>query len=93
MLHLSLHCAQFQIREENAKFRIRKKILVCCVFIKIKNTLSELKSKINNDVVLIKINETIKQLDKIKPKVVKDNHIMAILLSYELIKEVKGQIV
>lgn len=62
-------------------------------FVKIKNTLSELKSKINNDVVLIKINETIKQLDKIKPKVVKDNHIMAILLSYELIKEVKGQII
>jgi DNA mismatch repair ATPase MutS len=62
-------------------------------FEKIKNTLNELKEKIDNNVVLIKINETIKQLNKIKPKTVKDNHIMAILLSYELIKEVKGQVV
>jgi hypothetical protein len=62
-------------------------------FEKIKSALVELKSKIDNEVVLIKITETIKQLDKIKPKNIKDNHIMAILLGYELIKEVKGQTV
>lgn len=62
-------------------------------FTKIKTILMELKTKVDSDVVLIKINETIKQLDKIKPKIVKDNHIMAILLSYELIKEVKGKII
>ena len=62
-------------------------------FEKIKNTLNELKSKIDSGVVVIKINETIKQLEKIKLKSVKDNHIMAILLGYELIKEVKGQII
>jgi hypothetical protein len=64
-------------------------VIVSKEFEKIKQTLTELKSKIDSDVVLIKITETIKQLDKIKPKVVKDNHIMAILLGYELIKEIK----
>lgn len=69
------------------------KDIITVEFDKIKTTLTELKSKISNDVVLIKINETIKQLDKIKPRTVKDNHIMAILLSYELIKEIKVQII
>ena len=66
-------------------------VIVGKEFEKIKNSLNELKSKIDNEVVLIKVNETIKQLEKIKPKVIKDNHIMAILLGYELIKEVKGE--
>jgi hypothetical protein len=63
-------------------------------FDKIKVQLSEYKSKIDNKVVKIKINESIKQFDKIKiVKGVKDNHIMAILLGYELLKEVKAQII
>jgi hypothetical protein len=63
-------------------------------FDKIKVQLSEYKSKIDNEVVKIKINESIKQFDKIKiVKGVKDNHIMAILLGYELLKEVKAQII
>ena len=49
----------------------------------------------NDDVIRIKINEVIRQLDKVKPtpsKIVKDNQIMVVLLSYELLKEIKKQI-
>lgn len=53
--------------------------------------LSELKSKIDNDVVRIKLDETLNQLDKItKGTLVKENQIMALMLSYELIKELKN---
>jgi len=63
-------------------------------FNKIKTQLNELKPKIDNDVVKIKVNESIKQLENIKPiRGIKDNHIMAILLGYELLKEIKSQIV
>jgi hypothetical protein len=62
-------------------------------FASIRQTLIEFKSKIDNNVVLIKVNETVKQLENVKLKSVKDSHIMAILLGYELIKEIKGQIV
>ena len=63
-------------------------------FSKIKNQLLELNPKIDNQVVKIKVTEAINQLEKIKPsKGIKDNHIMAILLGYELIKEVKGQLI
>lgn len=49
---------------------------------------------IDNNVLKIKINEVTKQLDNIKPKnnIVKDNQIMSVLLSYELIKEIKKQL-
>jgi hypothetical protein len=47
----------------------------------------------DSDVIKIKINEAVRQLDKIKPgKMVKDNQITMVLLSYELLKEVKKQI-
>ena len=79
-------------KQQNEEIRLLSyKILVDSLNEKYKNSLNELKSKIDNEVVLIKVNETIKQLEKIKPKVIKDNHIMAILLGYELIKEVKGE--
>ena len=53
--------------------------------------LSELKKKIDNDVVRIKLDETLNQLDKItKGTLVKENQIMALMLSYELIKELKN---
>lgn len=53
--------------------------------------LSELKTKIDNDVVRIKLDETLNQLDKItKGTLVKENQIMALMLSYELIKELKN---
>ena len=62
----------------------------------VKKQLSELSSKIgDNDVIKIKINEVVRQLDKVKPtsnKVVKDNQIMVVLLSYELLKEIKKQV-
>jgi hypothetical protein len=67
--------------------------IVLTEFGKIKTALMELKSKIADDVVMIKINETIKQFDLIKPKIVKDNHVMAILLGYELIKEIQEKII
>ncbi len=62
-------------------------------FCAIRNILGELKFKVDNNVVLIKINETINQLNTIKIKSVKDSHIMAILLGYELIKEIREKIV
>jgi hypothetical protein len=62
----------------------------------VKKQLSELLSKIeDNDVIRIKINEVVRQLDKVKPtsnKIVKDNQIMVVLLSYELLKEIKNQV-
>ena len=60
----------------------------------VKSQLLELSLKVKDDVIRIKINEVIRQLDKVKPtpsKVVKDNQVMVVLLSYELLKEIKKQ--
>lgn len=52
--------------------------------------INELKSKINNEVIRIKLDETLHQLDKVtKGTIVKDSQISALMLSYELIKELK----
>lgn len=55
----------------------------------IKTTLNEMVGKIkDSDVMRIKIREVVNQLDKINPgKIVKDNHVMVLMLSYELLKE------
>jgi len=57
----------------------------------VKKQLTELAGTIHNDdVIKIKINEVVHQLDKVKPdsnKIIKDNQIMVVLLSYELLKE------
>lgn len=55
----------------------------------VKSEISALSSKISdNPVVQIKLNEITKVLDRVKPTtIVKDNHVMTLLLSYELIKE------
>ena len=54
----------------------------------IKNALYPYESSITDDVLKIKLKETVLQLDKIKTsKLIKDNHIMAILMSFELLKE------
>lgn len=60
----------------------------------IKASLNEIISKIkDSDVIKIKIREVVNQLDKINPsKIVKDNHVMVLMLSYELLKEVKKQV-
>jgi hypothetical protein len=62
----------------------------------VKKQLNELTSKIkDNDVIRIKIHEVVRQLDKVKPqpnKIVKDNQVMVVLLSYELLKEIKKQV-
>lgn len=56
----------------------------------VRKEISELKSKVNNEVVRIKLDETLNQLDKVaKGTLVKENQIMALMLSYELIKELK----
>lgn len=59
----------------------------------IKQSLTETIDKIkDSDVTKIKIREVIHQLDKINPgKLVKDSHVMVLMLSYELLKEVKKQ--
>ena len=60
----------------------------------VKAQLAELNSKVkDSEVVKIKINEVIHQLDKIKPtRLVKDNQVMVVLLSYELLKEIRKQV-
>lgn len=59
----------------------------------VKKQLAELTSRISDDVVKIKINETVKQLDNVRKfNLVKDNQVMVLLLSYELIKEIKNQL-
>lgn len=65
---------------------------VCTEVDRVKSVLTELSAKVtDNDVVRIKLTETIKVLDKIKPStVIKDNHVMTLMLSYELIKELKN---
>ena len=59
----------------------------------IKKALLESLIKIkDSDVTKIKIREVVNQLDKINPgKLVKDNHVMVLMLSYELLKEVQKQ--
>jgi len=53
--------------------------------------ISELKKKVENEVVRIKLEETLNQLEKItKGTLVKENQIMALMYSYELIKELKN---
>jgi len=61
--------------------------------IEIKTSLLEMVGQIkDSDVMKIKIREVVNQLDKINPgKIVKDNHVMVLMLSYELLKEVKQQ--
>jgi hypothetical protein len=57
----------------------------------VRKQITELKSKVNNDVIRIKLDETVNQLNKIsKGTLVKENQVMALLLSYELIKELKS---
>jgi hypothetical protein len=67
---------------------------ICNKIDDIKLRLSESSSKIDSDVIRIKICEVIKQLDRVKPvnHIVKDNQVMSLLLSYELLKEVKSQL-
>ncbi len=70
-------------------------LFVCKKIDEVKKKLVEVSKQIlDSDVVKIKINEVVKQLDKVKPtnNIVKDNQIMSLLLSYELLKEVRKQL-
>ena len=59
----------------------------------IKGELSKLSNIVDSDVIKIKITEVVKQLDKVSPeKKIKDNHVVVVLLSYELLKEVRNQV-
>ena len=60
---------------------------------KIVSNLKEIKSKIKDKVTTIKLSETISVLDKMKfGKTVTDNQVSSIMLSYELIKELKSKV-
>jgi hypothetical protein len=89
--------------DENQKKLLREYILnvsntnalskfVCEEVKNIKSQLSVFSSNVNdNDVVKIKLNEISKVLSRIKPStVVKDSHVMTLMLSYELIKELNN---
>lgn len=68
---------------------------VCKRIDDVKVKLIDASSKIlDADVIKIKISEVVNQLDKIRPtnNIVKDNQIMSLLLSYELLKEVRQQL-
>ena len=55
--------------------------------------LKTIKSKISDKVTTIKLSETISVLEKMKiGKTVTDNHVSSIMLSYELIKELKSKV-
>jgi uncharacterized protein YejL (UPF0352 family) len=55
--------------------------------------LKAIKSKISDKVTTIKLSETISVLEKMKiGKTVSDNNVSSIMLSYELIKELKSKI-
>ena len=55
--------------------------------------LKTIKSKIGDKVTTIKLTETISVLEKMKiGKTVTDNHVSSIMLSYELIKELKSKV-
>lgn len=60
----------------------------------IKQALTELVNTIHDsDVIKIKIREVVNQLDKVNPgKIIKDNHVVVLMLGYELLKEVKKQL-
>lgn len=66
------------------------------ISVELPNIVSELKSiksKIQDKVTTIKLSETISVLEKIKMgKSVSDNHVSSIMLSYELIKELKSKV-
>ena len=52
--------------------------------------LEEVEKIKDSNVIKIKIKEVVNQLNKINPaKVIKDNHVMVLMLSYELLKEIK----
>ena len=56
----------------------------------IKSKIEKLGSKIDDDVVKIKLKEVTSQLNKVKEgRVVKDSQVSAVLMSYELIKELE----
>lgn len=56
----------------------------------IKSKISKLSKNIDDDVVKIKLKEVISQLNKVKEgRVVKDSQVSAVLMSYELIKELE----
>lgn len=68
---------------------------VCGKIDDVKQKLVGVSNKIlDSEVIKIKINEVIKQLDKVRPtnNIIKDNQIMSLLLSYELLKEVTKQL-
>jgi len=60
----------------------------------LKGQLSELAEKVKDaDVIKIKITEVINQVDKIRPgKIVKDSQVTAILLGFELLKEIRKNV-
>ena len=60
---------------------------------KIVSELNNIKSKIQDKVTTIKLSETISVLEKMKMgKTVSDNQVSSIMLSYELIKELKSKV-
>lgn len=61
----------------------------------VKTQLTEVVKKIQDNVARIKVNEVVHQLDRVNlesSKVVRDNQIMVLLLSYELLKEIRKQL-
>lgn len=59
----------------------------------VKTSLMGIVNKIDDSIAKIKVNEVVNQLDKVKPdKIVKDNQVVVLLLSYELLKECKKQL-
>jgi hypothetical protein len=68
---------------------------ICKKINEVKSSLiSESNKIIDSNVIKIKINEVVKQLENIRPvnNMVKDNQLISLLLSYELLKEIRKQL-
>jgi hypothetical protein len=68
---------------------------VKCKVSEVKTQLTEVVKKIDDNVARIKVSEVVHQLDKVNTessKIVRDNQIMVLLLSYELLKEIRKQL-
>jgi len=60
---------------------------------KLKKELTEIVDKVDSQITKIKLTEVIHQIDRMKfNKGIKDNHVMILLLSYELLKEIKKNV-
>jgi len=93
---------KYSVLNENQKVLLREYInnisntnnlndYVATEYTRLAEEIKKMNETIDSEVTKIKLNEICKQLEKTKPRgSVKDNHVMVLLLSYELLKEIQN---